>query len=95
MEDDKSTASADDFDDLAGEAWDFAFKRGGDSRPLQAFAILTESSERLKRSTEESSKQANLLSSAIKKLTGWLVGLTIAAVALAAVSLYVLWTSAK
>ena len=95
MEDDKSKASADDFDELADDAWDFAFKRSGDSRPLQAFAILTESSERLKRSTEESSKQANLLSSAIKKLTGWLVGLTIAAVALAAVSLYVLWTSAK
>jgi len=25
MEDDKNTASADDFDELADEAWDFAF----------------------------------------------------------------------
>jgi hypothetical protein len=95
MENDKSNTSADDFEELADEAWGFAFHRSGDSKVLQAFAILTESSERLKRSTEESSKQANLLSSAIKKLTGWLVGLTIAAVVLAAVSLFVLWTSAR
>jgi hypothetical protein len=95
MKDDKSTASADDFDELADEAWEFAFKRSGDSKPLQALAILTESTERLKLSTEESSKQANLLSSAIKKLTAWLVGLTFAAVALAAVSLFMLWKSIK
>jgi hypothetical protein len=44
---------------------------------------------------EKSSTDANNLSAAIKKLTGWLVGLTIAAVALAAVSLFVLWKSIK
>jgi hypothetical protein len=93
MEDDKSTASADDFDELADKAWDFAFHHSGDSKLLQALAILTESSERLKLSTEESSKQANLLSSSIKKLTGWLVGLTVATVVLAAASLFVLWKS--
>jgi hypothetical protein len=90
MENDKSKTSADDFDEIADDAWDFAFNRSGDSKLLQALAILTESSERLKLSTEESSIQANQLSSAIRKLTRWLVGLTAAAVILAAISLYVL-----
>ena len=95
MENDKSKTSADDFNELADDAWDFAFSRSGDSKLLQALAILTESSERLKLSTEESSKQANFLSSSIRKLNRWLVGLTIAAVGLAALSLYVLLNSAK
>lgn len=95
MENDKSKPSADDFDERADDAWDFAFNRSGDSKLLQALAILTESSERLKLSTEESSKQANLLSSSIRKLTGWLVGLTAAAVILAGLSLYVLFSSPK
>lgn len=94
-ENDKSKTSADDFDTIADDACDFAFNRSGDSKLLQALAILTESSERLKQSTEESSKQANLLSSAIKKLNVWLVGLTATAVILAGLSLYVLFTSAK
>jgi len=51
--------------------------------------------ERLRASTEESSSQANRLSAALKKLSGWLVGLTAAAVVLALLSLYVLFTSAK
>jgi hypothetical protein len=109
MENDKSKASADDFDELADDAWDFAFNHSDNSKPLQAWAILTESSERLKRateenreaidklrvSTEESSRQANRLSARIKNLTGWLVGLTTVAVVLTALSLYVLFISAK
>lgn len=97
MKDDKSTASADDFDELADEAWEFAFKRSGDSKVLQAFAILTEGGERLKRateenreaidklrtSTEESSRQANRLSRVIKNLTWGLVGLTVVLLLLA------------
>jgi len=51
--------------------------------------------ERLKDSTEKSSNEANLLSSAIKKLTRWLVWLTATAVILAVLSLYVLFRSAK
>lgn len=94
---DKSKPSADDFDEIADDAWDFAFKRSEDSKPLQALAILTESSERLKRaveenleaveklraSTEESSRQANRLSTVIKNLTWALVGLTLVLVGLA------------
>ena len=97
MEDDKSTPSADDFDELAGKAWDFAFKRSGDSKVLQSFAILTEGGERLKRateenreaidklrtSTEESTRQANRLSRLIKNLNWGLVGLTVVLVLLA------------
>jgi len=103
MEGDKSKASADDFDDLAGEAWDFAFKRSDDSKVLQAFAILTEGGERLKRateenreaidklrtSTEESSRQANRLSRDIRTLTVALVVIGVVAVILTIVSLCV------
>jgi hypothetical protein len=78
-------------------------------RPEYSMALLIKSIERLKASTdknleglmdlkasmEKSSSEANRLSAAIKKLTGWLVGLTIAAVVLAAVSFFVLWKSIK
>ena len=97
MENDKNKPSADDFDEIADEAWDFAFKRSGDSKVLQALAILAESSERLKvsteenreaidklrTSTEESSRQSNRLSSVVKNLTWVLVGLTVVLVLLA------------
>lgn len=51
--------------------------------------------EVLRASTEASSHEANHLSASIKKLTAWLVGLTVTAVLLAVISLVVLWTSAQ
>lgn len=51
--------------------------------------------ETLRESIATSSSEANNLARAIKKLNAWLVGLTIAAVALAGISLYVLIHSAK
>jgi hypothetical protein len=95
MEDDKSKTSADDFDEIADDAWDFAFNRSGDSKLLQAMAILTESSQRLKVSTEESSRQANRLSTTIRNLTRALVWLTAIAVVLTGLSIYVLLHSAR
>lgn len=67
----------------------------GNERMKRATEASLEAIDKLRVSTERSSSEANALSAAIKKLTGWLVGLTIAAVVLAAVSLYVLWTSVK
>jgi hypothetical protein len=49
----------------------------------------------LKATVIESSRQANRLSAVIKNLTWVLVGLTAAAVILAAISLYILFSSAK
>jgi len=95
MEGDKIKVSADDFDKRLQDARDFAYNRSGDAKLLQAQALLIESIERLKVSTEESSREANRLSSTIKNLTVWLVRLTVAAVVLAGLSLYIMLTSAK
>jgi hypothetical protein len=67
----------------------------GNERLKRATEANLEAIEKLRTSMERSSNEANNLASAIKKLTGWLVGLTVAAVVLAAVSLYVLWISTK
>jgi hypothetical protein len=66
-----------------------------DMRAAYAAALLIKGLERLKASTEESSRQANRLSRVIKNLTWALVGLTAAAVILAALSLYALLGSAN
>lgn len=82
----------------------------GKKAPLEyALAVLIKSVERLKASTDEnrkavedlkastdkSSSEANTLSAAIKRLTARLVWLAVAAVAFAAVSLFLLWKSAN
>jgi hypothetical protein len=95
MEDNKIKTSADDFEQIVADYWDFAFNHSTDAKLLQAEAILIKSIERLRVSTEQSAREANRLSSTIKKLTAWLVGLTVAAVALAGLSVYVLFRSAK
>jgi hypothetical protein len=95
MEDEKSNSPDEDFGKIVNNLWAFALEHGGKSWDLYPLAVLVRSVERLKLSTEESSKQANLLSSSIRKLNRWLVGLTAAAVILTALSLYVLFTSAK
>lgn len=67
----------------------------GNERLKRATEANLEAIEKLRVSTERSSNEANNLARAIKKLNVWLVGLTFAAVLLAAVSLYVLWKSIK
>ena len=92
------------YEDRLQHFWDAVVERGIKAPPEYAMALLINSVERLKvstdenlkgierlkASTEESSNQANRLSSAIKNLTGWLVGLTVAAVILAGLSLWAL-----
>ena len=67
----------------------------GNERLKQATEDNRDAIDKLRDSTEESSRQANRLSHVIKNLTWALVGLTAAAVILTAISIYVLFTSAK
>lgn len=67
----------------------------GNERLKRATEENREAIDKLRTSTEESSRQANHLSHVIKNLTWALVGLTAAAVILTAISLYVLFTSVK
>ena len=95
MKDDKNKTSADDFGEIADDVWGFAFNRSGDSKLLQAMAILTECSERSKVSTEERSRQANRFSTTKRNLNRALVWLTPIAVVLTGLSIYVLLHSSR
>lgn len=89
------TAIVENYQTLPHAGYAEALLIRGNERLKRATEANLEAIEKLRVSTERSSSEANALSAAIKRLTGWLVGLTIAAVVLAAVSLCVLWISVK
>jgi hypothetical protein len=95
MKNDKGKSPDEDFDKIINGVWDFAREHGGKSWDLFTMAVLIKSIERLKVSTEESSRQANRLSKTIRNLTRALVWLTAIAVVLTGFSIYVLLHSAK
>ena len=110
MDDEKPGSGFKNFEEREQQNWTAIVENFQSSpRPGYEEALLIRGNERLKRvveenlkaieklraSTEENSREANRLASAIKKLTAWLVALTAAAVALAGLSLYVLFSSTK
>jgi hypothetical protein len=89
MEDEKSDPPFfKNFEERLDQFWWSVVDRSEGVRPAYAAALLVKCIERLRVSTEESSHEANRLSSAIKKLTWAMVGLTAVAVVLAGLSLY-------